>query len=248
VFSYDFDRPALVPGDLLGQDGWKSAVLDERPSLVVGPGVGVNSTQVAGAASSGDRAYYRPFRWCREWLQITGPNRVVTEEFWLCATTPPDTELYMGATWAPENNSQFGLFGIYKGKWYVRQVGGNATEYYSDAGVKAGHWYDVKLRIDFAVSGGSATLYHRDVTARETAFTSEGILRGIDMHIPMVPWGPPEGRYEISGIGARTIGHGASGPFYLDNFTIKISQDGEDKPIQASNMPTRLNAAPRGGP
>ena len=85
--------------------------------------------------------------------------------------------------------------------------------------------------IDFSVPGGSATLYHRDVTAGETTFTQDSILHGVEMQIPQVPWGPPAGQYEISGIGVRPDGYSwDTGQFYLDNFSVRIERNGENKP------------------
>ena len=39
-----------------------------------------------------------------EWLQITGADATVTEEFWAYAATPANTDVVMGAMWAPESN------------------------------------------------------------------------------------------------------------------------------------------------
>ena len=107
------------------------------PSLMVGPGEGANRTQVAGGAGFGDWFNYRRFKFCRQWPQITGANATVTEEFWAYAATPANTDVVMGAVWAPDDVPGAGVFGMSKGKWYVRQVGMPWTEYRGDGGIKA---------------------------------------------------------------------------------------------------------------
>ena len=53
-------------------------------------------------------------------------------------------------------------------RWYVRsQLAGEKF----GATLVEDHWHEVKLVMDFSVSGGSGTLYHRDLTQGETAWT-----------------------------------------------------------------------------
>jgi hypothetical protein len=240
VFSYDFERPSLVPGNLLGQDGWISTWWGPKPSLVVGPGTGVNHTQVIGGRGYGDFANYRPFKWARQWIQIAA-GMVATQEFWVCAATPENTDVVMGATWAGGGNQGGGLFGISQGTWYIRRPQSPGITFTGDGGIKPNHWYVVRLDIDFSVSGGLATLYRRDATAGETAFTEDSRLRAIAMEVPHVPWEPPEGQYEISGISTRP-GCNNVGPFYLDNYSIRVEAKGLEKPAHESQTTTKTGA------
>jgi hypothetical protein len=220
VFSYDFESLSLKPGDLLGQDGWTGHTAS-NPSLRVVPGTDANRTQVI----AGSGADCRRFKWCRDWLPATA-GMTVTEEYWAYPVEPKKEYLVMGAWWAGESNPSAALFGISGGKWYVREAGPRGVEYFGDGGIKANHWYNVKLVVDFSVPGGAATLYHRDLTAGEESFVQDSLLRNVEMHVPTVPWSPAAtARYEIMGISACIWGSGAA-----DNFSFRIDGAGQAEP------------------
>jgi hypothetical protein len=243
VFSYDFEPPLVKAGYLLGQDGWTGQTDNETPFRVTS-GTGANCSQVIAGIGNGE-ANCRRFKWTRDWLRVA-PGTIVTEEFWVYAARPERAYLVMGGWWAGDSSPAAGVFGISDGKWYVREAAPPAQENAGDGGIKANHWYDVKLVIDFSVPGGLATLYQRDVTAGEKTFIRDNILRDVEMRIPPVPWGPPAGWYEIMGISVRSGGSGVEGS-YFDNFSIRIDRSGEASPPNESEAPSKTKAVCRSG-
>ena len=90
-----------------------------------------------------------------------------------------------------------------------------AAEYYGDSGLKGGDWYQFKLGLNFSVAGCAATLYYRDLTAGQSAFTQDGTLVNVNLGLPT----DGQGRYEVTGITLRM----SAGPCYVDNFSLASS-------------------------
>ena len=117
-------------------------------------------------------------------------------------------------------SAAYNVFGINPASWgtvypYYRDGSGGET-WLGIAVTVDNHWHEFKLAMDFSTEGGIATMYSRDVTAGETAFTK--LADGTEPnHMPMYLSHDTQGRYEVDGFGFRMDVCEHS---YVDNFAL----------------------------
>ena len=229
LVSYDFEgvtgSDSLAGTILNGQDTWAIANTD-NPDAVVRynvPGldgtnvvcnpasVDVNSN-VIGAGDVRSQRSISPLSFTnadtaveqRAYVMVDDLNRAVTPDL-----MPGST---IGLRFAGVNTA-FMLFGFDAGTPYFRA--GTGTEYHGAASVIRRDWYEFKGVMDFSQAGGLMTLSYRDLTAGETAFTTEAGLTNLNMSLT-----PSGGVYTADGIDFR-IGCGPQqGIGYADNFSV----------------------------
>jgi len=168
-FDYAFES-LNVNQPLIGQDGWVSAGLPGGGGNVrIGPGV--NATRVAkgdGGGSSGVGAM-RPLPTPFEY---TAADRHVVWSLW--GNVP---NLANEAALAGFGGS---LFGLHRSNG-VDVLGPlaflNTSPFWKGDVLQFDHWYEFRLEVDFSVLGGTATLFHRDVTLGQTLFTKDSVIQ-----------------------------------------------------------------------
>jgi hypothetical protein len=202
IFSYDFE--GVATGGLEGQDGW-SKLQSHWDDATVVDGTDTNLSRFATATvlSGNPTGLHRSIAP----LTFDAADTAIEQHVWVNAQ--------LGATGGLEWSGVspwymlFGLSGD-QGKCtsYLRDATG--LEHYGEDRVW-GHWYDMKLAMDFSTTGGLATLYYRNVTTNETAYTRDTLLTNVNMGLT-----PTAGQYMANGISFRLDGGAGS----IDNFSV----------------------------
>jgi hypothetical protein len=230
--SFDFSRYAL--GDLAAQRGW---VLESGEGLRIttGPAGSVNTTSCVTGPGDG---------WAAGKLALDSPvafTRVDTNVVQQVSVFVADggTGTFGIAGLVPAGRgSATGLIGISHTaadtpRTYYRMTTADATELQGDR-LEVGHWYDIRLTMDFSVPGGLARLSYRDQTAGQTGFTPDAGAGMQSIRMGLTP--DATGRYLFDALSMR-----ASGNAYLDNYSLSPCRGNLGNAMSARNFRGRID-------
>ena len=205
ILSYDFNH--LSDGTLLGQDtpAWALAHTSWG-SLAVGDVVGAdgNTSKAIHRSSAVSTGSYAGN--VRDWptsVSFTSADTAVWQSYQF-KPNPNDTTRKLiagGAQFQGETVNYNMVFGMERfpddatgvNRWYLRDSSDNL--HHGDATVTDNSWHEVKLVMDFSTAGGLGTLYHRDLTAGETAWTQDSVIVNQPLNIA-----PTAGEYVVAGL------------------------------------------------
>ena len=217
LFSDDFET--TTAGALVGQDGW--AVYSDHPTsystqVALGSDYGTQAADTTRmiVLNSNDAIAQKVFSTP---LTFTSADTAVTESAWVESNENAQTEDNGGLQFTTSGNHLFGLFGEDTGKTYFREH--NGTQIWG-ASLKQGDWYQINLVMDFAT--GNGTLFYRDVSAGQTAFTQDTTI-GTDgvFSLGLSPDG--SGNYVATAWDLR--GNGGTGNTnyaFMDNLSVSV--------------------------
>lgn len=210
LLSINFEGPTYTTGDIVGQGGWTQTVYGPTTYFdpYVGTGIGVNTSQVfvsnpsLGTITSGYKTSAADYKLTTP-LVFTAADTAIELRFKVCAeyggANYMQGNLGINMRWWDEgdtNNYKYPTAGVYyqfgtstQPKTSFRPSGSSAT-YFGDT-LDAGHWYEMKLVMDFSKSCASAgkygklTYFYRDLTDGEDEddFHTDATLQNYDMSL-----------------------------------------------------------------
>ncbi len=212
LWSYDFNN--LNAGSISGQDGWSGPIEGTWGNVAVASVVGADENSSMAACHDqviSSQVAIGNYRDLAAPMYFTSADTSVTQGFqFYLAPSDEYQNIAVGARWEGVSYKH-GVFGIDRtgtNQWYLRTSDG---ESWGDATVVDGHWYDVKLVMDFSTTGGEGTLYYRDLTSG-TGWVQDGTIVDKALNIPLT-----SGQYKVTGLGVRLSGAAAIDA-YVDNY------------------------------
>jgi hypothetical protein len=209
LLSYNFN--SLSAGPLAGQDGFsKTLAWGADLAVAAGPAGSLNTsncvylTNEGGIGDNESRSLASPLV-----FNAASPTTNQTLQVYSGDTGGGYTSLTFNG-----GPSYFPLFGVEASRRpYIRDTAGNETQGTGDA-ILVNKWYEFKMAMDFSVEGGQGTLYYRNMTDGETAFTAAAGLSNIALAIAQ----NGSGEYIANAFGFRI--DGSSATMCMDNFAV----------------------------
>lgn len=199
TFTYDFETLA-VDQPLVGQDSWVQIDTQSSPRVAAGPGI--NSSKTSAVTEPGPDGRFGAYRTLGGTFTYTPADTAV---FWqfdaLALGTDPSQAVFVGLG---GNSASFGRRGT------TTLVLSDNGPFFGDTLV-TDHWYQFRLELDFSVRGVRSTLLYRDLTAGEAQFTTDSLLRDVNLGL----FTPFDRRYQFGGVFVRQDRN--VGGLYVDN-------------------------------
>jgi len=203
ILMQDFEQPTITTGLLTNQDGWVVSNPGYRDVSVYSLPYGTGTVQAAGFAEAtwpgGSPSEKRLLPSAMLPLTFHTTDTAI-EQHMVVMSQQSQNEIYGGLAWdangiwattADVNTFAVPYFGIsYSGgvlKTYLRTNAAGAPEYFG-ATLTAGHWYELKMVIDFSNTtlGGTTTYWYRDVNdpTNIPAFTQDTTIGTKTLNVP----------------------------------------------------------------
>lgn len=202
-FSYDFEN--LQAGVLVGQDGWLQTATWFSPSVLSAGVVEPSKTSgVLNAAQGNATGANRPFG---STFTYTAADTAVVLQF---------DSLIFGT-----DAAQTTLVGLTSGPTSFGRQGGQtllltATGFVRGDTILTNNWYQFRLELDFSVAGVNSSLFYRNLTAGEAAFTADSLISNINLGLTANDLG----EYAFTSINIRQDTN--VGGTYIDNINVGV--------------------------